>query len=108
MLCQRGEEYNHFMVSKLAEAFSPKPAPAAQENAFRMGAFNTAVRELTSYYINIVSSYEILPFLLQDVVFTCEINCSDLTDCGRHQIIMGKSKSHTIQEAVEICPSPMI
>lgn len=70
MLCQRGEEYNHFMVSKLAEAFSPKPAPAAQENAFRMGAFNTAVRELTSYYINIVSSYETLPFLLQDLVFT--------------------------------------
>lgn len=55
MLCQRGEEYNQFMALKLAEAFSPKAVPTAQENAFRVGAFNTAVRELTSYYINIVS-----------------------------------------------------
>lgn len=55
MLCQRGEEYNHFMVSKLGQAFSPKAVPAAHENAFRIGAFNTAIRELTSYYINIVS-----------------------------------------------------
>lgn len=55
MLCQRGEEYNRFMLAKLAQAFSPKAAPAAHVNTFRAGAFNTAIRELTSYYMNTVS-----------------------------------------------------
>lgn len=55
MLCQRGEEYHQFMLARVAEAFSPKIVPPSHENAFRRGAFNTAIRELTSYYINIVS-----------------------------------------------------
>lgn len=55
MLCQRGEEYNQFMLSRVAEAFHPKVTPPGHENAFRTGAFNTSIRELTSYYINIVS-----------------------------------------------------
>ena len=55
MLCQRGEEYHQFLLARVGDAFSPKPVPAFQENSFRRGAFNTAIRELTSYYINLVS-----------------------------------------------------
>ena len=54
VLCQRAEEYNQFMLAKAAEAAKPKLLPTSHENAFRSGAFNTSIRELSSYYINMV------------------------------------------------------
>ena len=55
VLCQRAEEYNQFMLAKAAEAAKPKILPTSHENAFRSGAFNTSIRELSSYYINMVT-----------------------------------------------------
>lgn len=54
IICQRAEEYNQFMLVKAAAMCAPNPMPAARENALRSGAFNTSVRELISYYINMV------------------------------------------------------
>ena len=60
MLCQRAEEYNQFILEKAAEAVGPSILPAAHENALRSGSFNTAVRELISYYINLVGHQSLL------------------------------------------------
>ncbi len=54
MLCQRSEEYNHFMLERMAAACAPKLLGANRENAFRSGQFNVVVRELIAYYINMV------------------------------------------------------
>lgn len=54
VLCQRSEEYNSFMLGKMAEACAPALLGAASENAFRSGQFNVIVRELIAYYINMV------------------------------------------------------
>ena len=60
MLCQRAEEYNQFILEKAAEAVGPSFLPAAHDNALRSGSFNTAVRELISYYINLVSRQSVV------------------------------------------------
>ena len=61
VLCQRAEEYNQFILEKAADAVGPSfLLPAAYENALRSGSFNTAVRELISYYINLVGRQSVL------------------------------------------------
>lgn len=56
LLCQRSEEYNTFMLTKLtaAGAASPTAQSSGLENTFRSGQFNVTVRELIAYYINMV------------------------------------------------------
>lgn len=58
VLCQRAEEYTQFILEAAAGASSPGRTPAARENQLRSGQFNTAVRELMSYYINLVGRSE--------------------------------------------------
>lgn len=60
VLCQRSEEYNTFMLGKMAEACAPALLGAASENAFRSGQFNVIVRELIAYYINMVLRLSLL------------------------------------------------
>ncbi|KAK9800904.1 hypothetical protein WJX73_009018 [Symbiochloris irregularis] len=77
LLCQRSEEYSQYMLAMLArgagssttQAASPTapagsrasatrtPAVAQRENAFRAGAFCTAVRELVSCYTHLEQYY---------------------------------------------------
>ena len=54
VLCQRAEEYTQFILEAAAGPSSPSKTSAARENQLRSGQFNTAVRELMSYYINLV------------------------------------------------------
>lgn len=51
LLAQRAEEYNQFMLAKMADAVAPAPLSAAYHNAFRGGAFNVAVRELLNFCV---------------------------------------------------------
>ena len=74
VLCQHSEEYSQYMLAMLGRGAAPAgasasptagprardsakaPSVTARENAFRAGAFCTAVRELVSCYTHLVSS----------------------------------------------------
>jgi hypothetical protein len=57
LLCQRSEEYTQFLLARMAEVAAPAPLPPARETALRGGSFNSAVRELLSYYISLEEYY---------------------------------------------------
>ncbi|KAL4441200.1 hypothetical protein ABPG77_011437 [Micractinium sp. CCAP 211/92] len=57
LLCQRSEEYTQFLLARMGEVTAPAPLPPARETALRGGAFNSAVRELLSYYISLEEYY---------------------------------------------------
>lgn len=56
-LCQHSEEYNKWMLDRMAACLAPKPLGAARENGFRSGGFNVAVRELIAFYVNMEEFY---------------------------------------------------
>ena len=53
-LAQLCDEYNQYVLAAMNEATAPESLGAARENSFRSGAFNQTVRELVSYYIQMV------------------------------------------------------
>ncbi len=53
LLCQRSEEYNQFILSRLGQMCSPLTLAPVRETALRGGPFNSGVRELLSYYITL-------------------------------------------------------
>ena len=57
LLCQRSEEYTQYLLARMGEVAAPAPLPPARETALRGGAFNSAVRELLSYYISLEEYY---------------------------------------------------
>jgi hypothetical protein len=57
LLCSRSEEYTQFLLARMAEVAAPDPLPPARETTLRGGAFNSAVRELLSYYIALEEYY---------------------------------------------------
>jgi hypothetical protein len=79
VLCQRSEEYNGFMLAKMAEACAPALLGAARENAFRSGQFNVVVRELIAYYINMVTLAGNMPFLRVPAI----LSFAPLSQCPR-------------------------
>lgn len=56
-LCQRSEEYNRFMLNKMAELVAPNPLSPIRETSFRGGQLNVNVRELLGYYIALEEYY---------------------------------------------------
>lgn len=54
VLAQLCDEYNQYVLAAMSEATAPESLGAARENSFRSGAFNQTVRELVSYYIQMV------------------------------------------------------
>jgi hypothetical protein len=85
MLCQRSEEYNHFMLERMAAACAPKLLGANRENAFRSGQFNVVVRELIAYYINMVIAHSIAIVLVSALSGKLCISCNK----SPHAINMG-------------------
>ena len=62
VLAQLCDEYNQYVLAAMSEATAPESLGAARENSFRSGAFNQTVRELVSYYIQMVRT-EIVFFI---------------------------------------------
>lgn len=56
VLAQLCDEYNQYVLAAMSEAMAPESLGAARENSFRSGAFNQTVRELVSYYIQMVGA----------------------------------------------------
>lgn len=54
VLAQMCDEYNQYVLAAMSEATAPESLGAARENSFRSGVFNQTVRELVSYYIQMV------------------------------------------------------
>lgn len=46
-----------YLLARMGEVTAPAPLPPARETALRGGAFNSAVRELLSYYISLEEYY---------------------------------------------------
>lgn len=46
-----------YLLARMGEITAPAPLPPARETALRGGAFNSAVRELLSYYISLEEYY---------------------------------------------------
>ena len=63
VLAQLCDEYNQYVLAAMSEATAPESLGAARENSFRSGAFNQTVRELVSYYIQMVRRKDLVVFL---------------------------------------------
>ena len=74
-LAQLCDEYNQYVLAAMNEATAPESLGAARENSFRSGAFNQTVRELVSYYIQMVRT-EIVFFIF-------------LKECGLRGVVEG-------------------
>ncbi|CAD7704433.1 unnamed protein product [Ostreobium quekettii] len=57
LLCQRSEEYNLFMLGKMADAVAPKTLSPVRETSFRGGQLSVSARELTGYYVTLEEYY---------------------------------------------------
>lgn len=57
LLCQRSEEYNRFMLNRMADLVAPNPLSPIRETSFRGGQLNVSVRELLGYYIALEEYY---------------------------------------------------